>query len=125
MPKTYSFQLYFGFLDHLILKIFSPANHGGRHRAPPPFQNLCIRPWRCYFCDVEPHDYIVSYQLHGFTDASEKAYGCCIYLKCIASKFRVTPFKKKLTIPRLELLENFDFVTFNFDSVNPLVLDVH
>ena len=44
-------------------------------------------------------------------------YGCCIYLKCItenkfispslvASKSRVAPIKRKLSIPRLELLRN-------------------
>ena len=27
------------------LKHFSSANHGGRHRTPPLFQNLWIRPW--------------------------------------------------------------------------------
>ena len=59
----------------------------------------------------------MSYQLHGFSDASEKAYGCCIYLKCItksnfissllvASKSRVVPIKIKLSISRLELLGN-------------------
>ena len=59
----------------------------------------------------------MSYQLHGFSDASEKAYGCCIYLKCItknnfissslvASKSRVAPIKRKLSIPCLELLGN-------------------
>ena len=59
----------------------------------------------------------MSYQLHGFSDASEKAYGCCIYLKCItknnlissslvASKYRVAPIKRKLSIPHLELLGN-------------------
>ena len=62
-----------------------------------------------------PRDYIVSYELHGFSDASEKAYGCCLYLKCVtknnfistslvASKSRVAPYKNKITIPRLELL---------------------
>ena len=70
---------------------------------------------RCYFCDIMPRDYIVSYELHGFSDASEKAYGCCLYLKCVtknnfistslvASKSRVTPYKNKITFPRLELL---------------------
>ena len=76
---------------------------------------ICIS--RCYFYDIEPRDYIVSYQLHGFSDASEKAYGCCIYLKCItknnfissslfASKSRVILSKRKLLIPRLKLLGN-------------------
>ena len=59
----------------------------------------------------------MSYQLYGFSDASEKTYGCCIYLKCItknnsissslvASKSRVTPIKRELSIPRLKLLGN-------------------
>ena len=48
-----------------------------------------------------------------FVDASEKAYGCCIYLKTfdengpyvtlVTSKVRVAPLKK-VTLPRLELL---------------------
>ncbi|XP_062701379.1 uncharacterized protein LOC134285171 [Aedes albopictus] len=59
-------------------------------------------------------------QLHGFCDASEAAYGACLYLRCtasdgtvtvrlITSKSRVAPLeslqrkKKKMSIPRLEL----------------------
>ncbi|XP_058827620.1 uncharacterized protein LOC131687546 [Topomyia yanbarensis] len=59
-------------------------------------------------------------QLHGFCDASEVAYGACLYLRCtaldgtittrlITSKSRVAPLenlktkKKKVSIPRLEL----------------------
>ena len=30
-----------------------------------------------------PRHYIVSYELQGFPDASKKAYGCCLYLKCL------------------------------------------
>ncbi|XP_025832766.1 uncharacterized protein LOC112905148 [Agrilus planipennis] len=52
-------------------------------------------------------------ELHGFSDASEQAYGACIYLKSINSagkaqisllsaKSRVAPLKP-ITIPRLEL----------------------
>jgi hypothetical protein len=52
-------------------------------------------------------------QLHGFCDASEVAYGACVYLrlidddnkvsnKLICSKSRVAPLKQQ-TIPRLEL----------------------
>ena len=64
-----------------------------------------------------PRDYIVSYELHRFSDASEKAYGCCVYLKwltknnfistsLVALKSRLAPYKNKITIPRLELLGN-------------------
>ncbi|XP_058456975.1 uncharacterized protein LOC131434325 [Malaya genurostris] len=63
---------------------------------------------------------LVSTELHGFCDASEAAYGACLYLRCeaidgsvsvrlIMSKSRVAPLedlsrkKKKQSIPRLEL----------------------
>ncbi|XP_055645196.1 uncharacterized protein LOC129781554 [Toxorhynchites rutilus septentrionalis] len=62
----------------------------------------------------------VDVQWHGFCDASEKAYGACIYLRCsqldgsitiqlMTSKSRVAPLdetrrkRKKQSIPRLEL----------------------
>ncbi|XP_058811088.1 uncharacterized protein LOC131675984 [Topomyia yanbarensis] len=62
----------------------------------------------------------IDIQLHGFCDASEKAYGACIYVRSIsnsgsvavhllASKSRVAPLenlkkkKQRQTIPRLEL----------------------
>ena len=56
--------------------------------------------------------------LHGFSDASERAYTACVYIKSItksgntkiklvAAKNRLVPSKKNLTIPRLELLGNF------------------
>ena len=52
-------------------------------------------------------------QIHGFCDASEKAYGACVYLRrkdiqnninvtLICSKSRVAPLKS-LSLPRLEL----------------------
>ena len=65
---------------------------------------------RCYF----PKDSsITSIQLHGFSDASEKAYSGVVYLRMedsngtvhtslVISKTRVAPIKKQ-TIPRLEL----------------------
>jgi hypothetical protein len=65
---------------------------------------------RCYF----PQGFcITSTQLHGFSDASEDAYGAVVYLRLtdahgnvhislIASKTKVAPIKR-LTIPRLEL----------------------
>ena len=52
-------------------------------------------------------------QLHHFSDASQRAYGCCSYLRCVnshgqisvtlvMSKSRLAPLKS-VTIPRLEL----------------------
>lgn len=55
----------------------------------------------------------IDFQLHGFADASQQAYGACVYLRTVsedgevtvrlfASKSRVAPVKS-LSIPRLEL----------------------
>ncbi|XP_057659309.1 uncharacterized protein LOC130895778 [Diorhabda carinulata] len=55
----------------------------------------------------------ITKQLHGFCDASQAAYGACIYIRCsdslgnctsnlLCSKTRVAPLKL-ITIPRLEL----------------------
>ena len=62
----------------------------------------------------DDNDPFESVQLHGFSDASMGAYGCCAYLRftyksgkikvvLICSKSRVKPLKQ-VTIPRLELL---------------------
>ena len=66
---------------------------------------------RCYSHDVEGD--VLYYTLHGFGDASSKAYSAVIYLvvhtsqgifpRLIASKTRIAPVKK-LSINRLELL---------------------
>lgn len=56
---------------------------------------------------------LIDIQVHGFGDASTKAYGCCLYFRCsdsfgnvvthlLASKSRVAPLKTK-SLPRLEL----------------------
>ena len=53
-------------------------------------------------------------EIHGFSDASERAYGCCIFLRSIdthgcanshllCAKSKVSPLKS-VTLPRLELL---------------------
>lgn len=55
----------------------------------------------------------VTIELHGFSDASERAFGACLYIKCVLSsgyvcsnlvcaKSRVAPLKK-VSLPRLEL----------------------
>jgi hypothetical protein len=65
---------------------------------------------RCYF---PKQTQIVSFQIHGFSDASESAYAGVVYFRMtdregavhtslIASKTKVAPIKR-LTIPRLEL----------------------
>jgi len=62
-------------------------------------------------CIVLPNS--IDIQVHGFCDASEKAYGACIYLRSqdvegnvqvtlVCSRSRVAPVKP-LTLPRLEL----------------------
>ena len=68
---------------------------------------------RCYFSNAitaKPE----CYELHGFCDASSKAYAAVVYLRTVnsngeievnlvASKTRVAPMKRQ-SIPRLELL---------------------
>ncbi len=66
---------------------------------------------RCYFSSTQP---CIIIQLHGFSDASQSAYGAVVvYLRCVyadastsvalvLSKTKVAPIKKT-TIPRLEL----------------------
>ena len=62
-------------------------------------------------------DDIVQTELHAFSDGSKVAYGCCVYLRFVkqsgdvkvtfvAAKSRVVSPKKKMTIPRTELLGN-------------------
>ena len=70
-----------------------------------------VRIPRCYF---NPGFSKTDVQLHGFSDASERAYGAVVYIRVVysdsrietrlvASKTRVSPIKKQ-SIPRLELL---------------------
>lgn len=76
--------------------------------------NVPVPRWIAYSNDV------ISIDLHGFGDASERAYGACLYLRCttyegnvsvrlLTAKSRVTPIhddtrkRKKQTVPRLEL----------------------
>ncbi len=71
-----------------------------------------IRVSRCYFSYANHGS--LSYELHGFCDASSKAYAAVVYLRTVhrnrkievslvASKTRVAPTKRQ-SIPRLELL---------------------
>ena len=80
-------------------------------------QNEKVVIHRCYYLH-DFNDPIVKKEIHGFSDASEVVYGCCIYIKYITQsgniglslvtlKSRIIPNKKKFTIPRLDLLGNY------------------
>ena len=71
----------------------------------------CIKVPRYYFV---PDKELITCQLHGFCDASTRAYAAVIYIRCfysdgtvdvniVSSKTRVAPIRGQ-TIPRLELL---------------------
>ena len=74
---------------------------------------------RYYFAGCSIDDPIENIYLHGFSDAADLAYGCCVYIKgvtkygnviinLVTSKSRVVPLKKQeYSIPRKELLGNF------------------
>ncbi|XP_066924368.1 uncharacterized protein [Clytia hemisphaerica] len=68
-----------------------------------------LRPY-CYTTNDDP---VVSRELHGFSDASKRAYGCCVYLRTefdsglvstslVTGKSRIAPIKGS-TVPKLEL----------------------
>ena len=73
-----------------------------------------IRGPRCYADYSLAQSTVCSYQIHGFSDASERAYAAVVYLRTefsngetqvniVTSKTRVAPIKRQ-SIPRLELL---------------------
>ena len=78
------------------------------------FNNIDCIIFNRKYCFTGIDDPTVNIQLHRFSDASLRAYGCCAYLciehksgivKCdlVSVKSRVSPIKKQ-SIPRLELL---------------------
>ena len=84
------------------------------------YADLVIK--RCHH-NHDVRDPVERIYLHGFSYASKIAFGACVYMKATAksgnvsvslvtAKSRVTPIRKKLTIPKLELLGNF----INFGS---------
>ena len=69
------------------------------------------------YCSNDVDDQIGKTEMIGFSDASPKAFGCCVYFRFtkqsgdikvtfVTSKSRVAPIKKKCTLPRYELLGN-------------------
>ncbi|XP_065211063.1 uncharacterized protein LOC135839114 [Planococcus citri] len=84
-----------------------------------------LRPWREFAAQlhllnkisiprhITPSNTSIIYELHGFSDASSRAYGAVLYLRAISgkevqvhllcSKSRVAPLKE-ISIPRMELL---------------------
>ena len=84
------------------------------------------------YCIQTIEDNIVSVQVHGFCDGSERAYGCCVYLRIlfrssfvkvvlVSAKSGVSPLRK-VTIPRLELLGNFLLPRLISSAINNLLI---
>ncbi|XP_065675665.1 uncharacterized protein LOC136091879 [Hydra vulgaris] len=82
-------------------------------------QSICVP--RCYFFSKSSAS-CTRFELYDFSDASLKAFGCCIYLRCIfneneqcsslvTSKSRIASISK-CTIPRLELKSCLLLATF-------------
>lgn len=74
-------------------------------------------------------------EIHGFSDASESAYACCIYLRSVDTKnhieshllcarSRVAPLKS-LTIPRLELMGALLLARLMAKCINALKLEIN
>lgn len=77
-------------------------------------------------------------ELHGFGDASEKAYGAAIYLcaedkvgkrisNLIMAKSRVAP-TRRITLPRLELLASYltaKLISYVFKALKTPVQDIY
>ena len=72
---------------------------------------------RCYYLH-DICDPVEKYYLHGFSDASNSAYTPVVYIKAVtkygnitvtivASKSRIVPLNKFITIQRLEFFGNF------------------
>ena len=70
------------------------------------------------YCMDKIEDLIEIIEMHGFSDASELDFGCCIYLKFVkrsgeitisfvTAKSQLVSKKKTSTIHRLELMGNF------------------
>ena len=81
-----------------------PVDFQGRFRKWLQGLEYAGYPWR----------EIVSLELHGFGDASERAYGACVYVRVLGqdgswsaslvfSRARIAPLKR-VSLPRLELL---------------------
>ena len=139
----------FGFLSPIIieLKLFFQKLCKTKIGWDDPFNGNLLKTWhkllngldgvtalslpRCYFQGIQVK--VISCSLHGFGDASSKAYAAVIYLdvtttvagylKSVASKSRVAPVKE-LTIPRLELLATLVLARLITHVKEALELDV-
>ena len=89
---------------------------------------------RCFYAEL---DKVTEVQLHGFCDASTKAYGAAVYIRCkdnkdstrthlVMAKSKVAP-TKRISLPRLELLAAYilaKLMKFVLDSLTINVQDM-
>jgi hypothetical protein len=106
-------------IPKIIMQELWKAKVGWDEELPPQLNKLCISCLEdlASQCIITVPRHIMSndsrvYHLHGFCDASETAYGACIYIvfcsgiqkssQLLTSKSRVAPLQK-ISLPRLEL----------------------
>ncbi|RUA04970.1 MAG: hypothetical protein DSY43_05555 [Gammaproteobacteria bacterium] len=89
---------------------------------------------RCFYTEL---DKVTEVELHGFCDASTKAYGAAVYIRCkdnkgstttqlVMAKSKVAP-TKRITLPRLELLAAYilsKLMKFVLESITIKIQDV-
>ncbi|XP_049873640.1 uncharacterized protein LOC126372107 [Pectinophora gossypiella] len=109
-----------------------------------PLPDKILKQWKQFYCQLTTMSAICvnrnimcsnaqRVELYCYCDASQTAYGCCIYVKVIhnnsatttllCAKSKIAPIKNKLTVPQLELnaalilAKLYDRVRINYSNI--------